>query len=133
MSKPTDTVLAFIAAHYEWDRAALRRHESLSLRSPEREAASDEIEAEYHELVRKFCVPTVVPQGVSYGGNPSHEPNREMVESVEVRGNSATVCTQITDQDGFKSSYEYHMQQLNGDWKIASLLVICGDEKLECL
>jgi hypothetical protein len=131
MHSPERTVFDFIRAYQAWnDRANERAQRSGGGSTVDREAAAN---AEYDDLVARFCAPFVVRQAVSYGDDSMHHPDRETTESVAVSGTEATVRTRHLGRYDFVSEYEYRLVQVAGEWRIASLLYVDEDGSYECL
>lgn len=132
MDTPERTVSAFIQAYQAWnDRANDRSKPSRGSGTIDQEAlaaANDE----YDELVVRFCAPFVVRQAISYGDESMHDLAREMIESVAVSGQEATVRTKHMGLHDFESDYEYRLVQVGEEWRIASLLYIDEDGGFEC-
>lgn len=84
-------------------------------------------------MVARFCATSVVPQGISFGDDPMHDPDHESIESVATLGREATVRTRHVGRYGFESEYEYRLVQESGEWRIASLLYTDEDGQYECL
>src|SRR5580658_10167605 len=131
MSTPEETVRAFILAYHEWnDRTNDRDKRTRSPGSVDLNALAA-ANAEYDELVARFCSPTVVRQGVSFGDESMHNPDCETIESVALSGRKATVRTRHVGQFEFISDYEYQLVEEAGEWRIASLLYIDDDGQYE--
>jgi hypothetical protein len=90
-------------------------------------------EAEYDELVSRFCVAAVIRQSISFGDDPMHDPNGESVESVSEAAGGTVVRTRHVSLHGFVSEYEYRLVREAGGWKIASVLYLDADGGYECL
>jgi hypothetical protein len=134
MNTPSEAVLAFIAAHHAWEAAANARIRSLpGSNSPEHQSAIEVASREYSELVSRFCATSVKTQGVCYGDDGMHHPERETVESLSVAGQLAIVRTKHVGLRDFVSEYEYHLVQESAEWRVASLLYVDQDGKYECL
>jgi hypothetical protein len=88
---------------------------------------------EYRELISRFCTASVEPQGITFGDEGMHDPEREIVESVSIAGQSAIVRTKHVGLHDFVSVYEYHLVQEADEWRVASLLYVDEEGKYECL
>ena len=133
METPSQRVRAFIEAYHAWNAAANESCKSLSPGSTEYEAAMAVAGREYDELVSRFCAPSVVRQGISFGGDPMHHPNCETIESESINGQTAVVRKRHVGLYSFVSDYEYHLVQAAGQWLIGSLLYLDQDGNYECL
>jgi hypothetical protein len=128
MQSPEDTVRAFQSAHHVWETNANSRCSTVDDLT-----ALTMARREYQELIARFCVATVSPQGMSFGDDPMHDPNREPIESTEIDGQSAIVRTRHIGLYDFASDYEYHLVKNGKGWRITSILYVTGDGKYECL
>jgi hypothetical protein len=90
-------------------------------------------EAEYEELVSRFCTSAVVRQNISFGDDPMHDPNRESVGAVSETADAAVVRTRHVGLLDFISEYEYRLLQEPHGWRIASVLYLDADGGYECL
>jgi hypothetical protein len=88
---------------------------------------------QYDDLIARFCADSVKRQGISYGDDPMHDPEKESIESVSLSGQTAIVRTRRIGRCNFVADNEYHPAQQSGEWRIASLLYVDKDEKYECL
>lgn len=133
MHTPEQIVTAFIRAYHTWnDRANERAKPSRGTSTLDRDAVAA-ANAEYDELVARFCAPSVVRQGISYGDDSMHHPDRETIESVAMSGREAAVRTRHVGLYDFVSDYEYRLVLGGGEWRIASLLYIDENGGYECL
>lgn len=129
MDTPEQTVRAFIHAYHTWNDRANDRSKSVRGNA----TVDQEASAEYEKLVAQLCASSVVPQGISYGDDSMHDPERETIESVAVSGREATVCTKHLGLYDFVSDYEYRLVLVDKEWRIASLRYIDEDGGYECL
>lgn len=126
-------VRSFIAAHFAWEVRANERARPLPLASAEYRAAVVLAESEYEDLVSRLCAASVVRQNISFGDDPTHDPDREFVESVSESGGGAVVRTRQVGRHDFVSEYEYHLVLEESGWRIASVLYLDQGRKYECL
>jgi hypothetical protein len=133
MHTPEQTVSAFIRAYHAWnDRANESAKSSRGSGTIDAEAIAAAA-AEYGELVARFCAPSVVRQAISYGDESAHHPDLEAIESVAVSGREATVRTRHVGLHDFVSEYEYRLAQMDGEWRITSLMYLDEGGGSECL
>lgn len=76
----------------------------------------DEAEAEYAELLRRYCRLGFRCQNIAFGSHSSHDPRTEMIREVAVNGSHATVRTVSIDEFGFEAEYEYLLACDDGQW-----------------
>jgi hypothetical protein len=133
MNTPSQTVRAFIRAHYAWNAVANERSKALQPGSRAYQDAMQAAKREYAGLVSQLCAPSVVPQGISFGDDPMHHPDHETIESESMSGHAAVVQTRNIGLYEFVSDYEYHLVLTGGEWRIASLLYVDQDGKYESL
>ena len=134
MNFPEETVKLFIREYFNWNERAnsLRKSHSFQGRLPE--ATIVKIRHEYLEIIDRFCTETVKPQPVSYGDDPMHSPDLELIKSIENDGKKAVVKTEYTEATfNFKSDYEYYLCHCDNQWKIESILYVDRENKYECL
>jgi hypothetical protein len=133
MDTPAKAVRSFIEAHTAWEVRANERAKTLLAGSEAYQVAVELAEAEYEEMLSRLCAPSVVRQGISFGGDPMHHPERETIESASVTGDLATVLTRHAGRHDFVSEYDYHLVRQAGEWRIASVLYLDEDGTHECL
>jgi hypothetical protein len=133
MNSPDEIVRNFIRAHHAWNARANERAKSLCPGSEADNNAYALTEVEYDELVSLFCASSVNRQGIAFGDNPTHDPDKETVESVKRSGSNAVVRTRHIVRHNYVSEHEYHLVQEAGEWRIASVLYLDGCGKYECL
>jgi hypothetical protein len=127
MSKPDEVIRAFIRDFKIWN------DESYEASEKDEELGMDFADQEYDVLINKYCKKTVSPQGVAYGSDSSHCPEREIIVTLTQYNEKAIVITKHTDEDDFVTDYEYHLELVSGDWKLISLKYVDLDSKYECL
>jgi len=124
MESPESSVRAFIEAYYEWNHRSDARS-NLVVGDPEQyDRASATANKEYDQILKRFCVSDVVPQALSYGDNSLHDPNNEVIQSVEIEGSTATIWSRNVRQFGPKVAFRYGLVQDGGQWRIASVLYV---------
>ena len=128
MNTPKQAVLDFINAHNSWEKVANARRGSVGDLTALKIART-----EYRELVSRFCASSVEPQGVTFGDDTMHDPEREVIESVVVTGTSAIVHTKHRGDSDFVSDYEYNLIYVANEWRITSIMYVDADGKYECL
>ncbi|TEW51679.1 hypothetical protein [Psychromonas algicola] len=127
MESPEQLVRSFIVDYKIWN------DESIIIDQRDEIKGMDIAEDNYKLLIEKYCLPSVVPQGVAYASDSAHCLDEEVILQVIIDNNKATVITQHTDADDFISDYEYHLTLTDNGWKLLSLLYVDEDEKLESL
>ncbi len=133
MNEPNSTVLSFIRKYFDWNARSNERCKALANGSVESQQAIATSEMEYAELVSEFCTDSVTPQPISFGDDPMHSPDSEIIKSVDIAGANAVVRTANTGAYNFVSDYEYHLQHVNNQWRIESVLYVDEDGRYECL
>lgn len=133
MNQPETTVKSFILAHSEWNRRSNDRCKKLRPGSIEGQRAIETAKTEYHEIIKRLGSKLAVPQPISFGDDPMHDPDSETIESVAVNDHTATVRTNNKGMFGFVSTYEYRLVKESSEWRISSLLYIDEDGSYECL
>ncbi len=130
---PDECVRLFITAHSAWEARANERAKRSRPGSAEYQTAVAQAEAEYEELVSRFCAAAVVRQNISFGDDTMHDPNRESVEAVSETAGGAVVRTRHVGLHEFVSEYEYRLVREARGWMIASVLYLDADGGYECL
>lgn len=133
MDGPDQCVRLFIAAHSVWERRANERAKKSLLGSAEYQAAVAQAEAEYEELVSRFCAKTVVRQNISFGDDLMHDLDRESIGEVSEIVGGAVVRTRHVGLHDFVSEYEYRLVREANEWRIASVIYLNADGGYECL
>ncbi len=133
MDGPEQCVRLFIAAHSAWEARANERAKRSRFWSAEYEAAVAQAEAEYDELLSRFCAAAVVRQNVSFGDDPMHDSIRESVGAVSETAGGAVVRTRHVGLHDYVSEYEYHLVREADGWRISSILYLDADGEYDCL
>jgi hypothetical protein len=133
MNTPAEIVISFVKAHFAWNVSANELSKALTPGSSADEAAMEVAKAEYDDLISRFCANSVNRQGIAFGDDPTHHPDRETIKSVSVSDQRAIVRTRSISPNGLASNYEYHLVRESGEWRIASLLYVDRDGRHECL
>lgn len=133
MNKPETTVESFIYDHAEWNRRSNDRCKALRPGSAEEQLAMEAAKFEYNAIIQRLGSKTVVPQPISFGDNPMHEPKRESIVSVDIDQVTATVRTRHIGMFDLVSNYEYRLIKESNEWRIASLQYVDEDGSYECL
>lgn len=133
MVTPEQIVRDFIQAYADWNDRANDRARLTWGNASDEQMAMVAAGAEYDELLARFCAPSVVRQGISYGDESMHHPDRETVESVVASAQEALVRTRHVGLYGFVSDYTYRLVREADEWRIASLLYTTEDGQYECL
>jgi len=128
---PETIVQSFIADHYAWNSKANAR-----TRQTNSASAMKASEREYEELIKKYCRPGFKSQPISYGDEPFHDPNSEIIRSTKNTGAKAIVRTTHTRKASygtFVSNFEYHLSKIGDRWYLDSVLYVDADGKYESL
>lgn len=130
---PEDVVMAFIRAHFGWESAAFRRS-SRSKGDETHLASINETKREYAKLISAYCAASVKPQPCAFGHPPQHDPKRETIDSVTVRGSRAVVRTKCRRPDSsFVVDYDYRLVNEKNGWRVKSLAYVDAAGRWECL
>ncbi|MFN3153012.1 DUF6882 domain-containing protein [Bremerella sp.] len=116
------TMMGFITDMHDWEVEADKNSDD-----------RDEIRNARAVLIEKWCVPNMKTQGLSYGSDPSHHPQREELVSVAANGPQCRVITKLSKSSGFNVDYEYHLRQIDGAWRIENFYYVDEDEKFPML
>ena len=79
------------------------------------------IDAEYTELLDRYCRPGFRGKNVAFGSPPMHDPKTETIREVIIHNSEAVLKTTNTDDGGFQSDYEYSLSFDNGRWFLEGL------------
>ena len=80
MNTPDQAVRAFIGACHVWNSRANERSKAARHNASAKQKSMTAAWAEYGELISRFCAASVMPQGISFGDDPMHQPDRETIE-----------------------------------------------------
>ena len=133
MSEPNSVVMSFIREYFDWNARSNDRCNTPAKGSLDWQQAIALSETEYADMISEFCTESVTPQSISFGDDPMHAPDSEIITSVDVNGAKAMVRTANTGAHKIVSDYEYHLQCVNDIWRIESVLFVDEDGKYECL
>jgi hypothetical protein len=121
---PEALVREFLRDFEVWNARAVERDAAAS----DKIAAMDEAEDEYGDLLVKFCLPEFSGQLISYGTQSTHIAT-EAIVGVVIQGDKAVVKTGYTDENDFRSDYEYHAQYQDGRWYLLEAFYVDEDGK----
>lgn len=125
MNTPESVVLAFMADYTEWNRRAFARMDA--------DPGGAIAQAEYGELLRKYCRPGVTGKLAAFGSESSHDPAREAITSVATRGTTSVVKTRLTKPYNLFTDYEYHLTFADGRWYLDEVYFVDREGKWESL
>ena len=133
MSTPEQTVRDFIAAYYSWNENA-NEMARLARKSGQKTGAIIPLaQQDYDRIIDRFYATGVVAQGISFGNDAMHHPERESLESTSIEDSTAIIRTRHVSQYNMESIYEYHLENESGEWKLRSLLYMDDEGSYECL
>jgi hypothetical protein len=113
---PESIVRSFIADYCRWsDRA-----NALTANDSSRETL-ELIDAEYTELLDRYCRPGFRGKNVAFASPSMHNPKTETIREVIIDNSEAVVKTTDIDEDGFESDYAYSFSLDNGRWFLEGL------------
>ncbi len=129
MVDPESLVRRFIEDYRAWnDRSQLRCEQD---DSPE---AFEAAEAEYADLLNRYCRPGFAGEPIAFGSTSNHHPATERVLSVNNDAGRCVVTTLNSDATGFEARYEYSLVFENDRWYLQALdYVDAGGERLPSL
>jgi hypothetical protein len=130
MRAPEAVVKDFIADYCQWnDRWYARckgNEHSLKLLA--------ESQAEYADLLSRYCRPGFKGQPAASFGTPSdHRPDTEIIKEIILNGSHAVVRTTETDPIGIKSDYEYSLTFDDGRWFLEAVEYIDEEGRFSTL
>ena len=88
MHSPEQIVRDFIRAYSAWNERANERCREARERGEPQQVALITAERDYRTLIAQFCAPSVVPQGIAFGSESTHHPDRESLKSADVSANA---------------------------------------------
>lgn len=118
------TVTGFIKALHDWEVEAYALSEK---------GDRDTVRLSYKSVIQQWCCPDVVPQGCSYGNDPSHHPEREQLIAVCFGASGCVVKTKHISSSGFASDYEYHLRRDGDRWLIENLMYVDDEDSYPSL
>lgn len=122
IADPESLVKRFIEDYRAWnDRSHLRCEQD---DSPQ---ALETAEADYADLLKRYCRPGFTGEPIAFGSTSSHHPDTERVLSVTSDGPRCVVMTLNRDATGFQARYEYSLICENERWYLEALDYIDAD------
>jgi hypothetical protein len=119
MQDPKSIVRSFITDYCRWsDRANARCGKDPSWKSFE------VVDAEYTELLTRYCRPGFRGKNVAFASPSMHDPNTETIREVIINNSQAVVRTTNADGSGFETDYEYSLRLDTGRWFIEGVDLI---------
>jgi hypothetical protein len=127
MQEPDSIVKSFIADYYRWSEQA---NELKTLHSMEGMRKAD---AEYTELLSRYCRPDIDRLLIAFGSPSVHDPETELIIDITVVGNRGIVKTTNTDRSGFQADYEYLFIFSGERWFLEALDYVTDEGRYPCL
>jgi hypothetical protein len=130
---PEEIVNSYIQAYFDWNNRSDART-NLVVGDEEKYGRSMKVATdEYQQILNRLCVKSTVTYSTNFGNNPLHDPKSETIESVDIQGTTALVRTRDIRKFGPLVSYEYHLVQEDGQWRICKLLYVDDISADDCL
>ena len=122
LNTPSKLTIEFIKDYKKWNDLAY----SLNQNGKEYEI----IEKEYKKIISKYCLEGKIHQGISFGSDSNHCPEREKIKT-----DKAIITTKFKDKmfDYLESDYEYHYIKVNDKWYLEEIYLIDEEGKYEGL
>jgi|GEM_PF-2063789 len=130
---PEETVHSYIQAYFDWNNRSDARTNLVIDDDVKYKLSMKVATDEYQQILDRLCVNRTVTYTTNFGDNPLHDPKSETIESVDVRGMTALVRTRDVYKFGPLVSYEYHLVQEEGQWRISKLLYVDEIGADDCL
>jgi hypothetical protein len=127
MKDPESIVKAFVADYCRWND---RANELCAHMSIESLAQAD---AEYTDLLSRYCRPDLHRQKIAFSSSSSHSPQTEEIREATVNEGRAIVKTTNKDHSGFESDYEYLFSFVEGRWLLEALDYVNEEGRYPCL
>ena len=126
---PESVVLYFIAAMHQWE---LDSHTSRRAVRDSGDPASYQpnVAAAMADVFSQFCTPKPRPNGrnASFQNPPEYDPAHESIQSSEIHGSTASVCT---NRDAVLGGlFRYTLKRIDSRWLIDTLKQ-CNDDGSE--
>lgn len=95
----------------------------------------ENIEKEYKKIISKYCQLGKIHQGISFGSDSNHCPEKEKISKEIIKKNSAIIKTKFKDQkNSFRDAdYEYHFIKIENNWFLEEVYLVDEDRKYEGL
>ena len=128
MNDPESLVRAFIGDYCRWSVRA----DELCATYPFIEAM-EQADAEYTELLSRYCRADVYRQNIAFGSPPIHAPETEQIRSTTIDSDRAIVKTTNTAHSGFEADYEYLFVLIGDRWFLEAIDYVTDEGRYPCL
>ncbi|NHM03746.1 hypothetical protein [Flavobacterium celericrescens] len=127
LNTPSKLTIEFIKDYKKWNDLAY----GLNQNGKE----YDIIEKEYKKIISKYCLEGKIHQGISFGSDSNHCPEREKIIKEDIKTDRAIIITKFKDKvfDYLESDYEYHYIKVNEKWFLEEIYLIDEEGKYEGL
>lgn len=124
----TSALTEFIAAMHGWEVEAMRVREETDF-----ESAHRLISDAYELLLKTHCTDSGPRQGMAYGSDPSHDPERERIVGGIRQGDIWVLRTSQASEYGGETIHEYELINVDQRWLINQVFYVDDEGRWESL
>ena len=124
---PSKLTIEFIKDYKKWNDYAYNLSQTKN--------NDENIEKEYKKIISKYCQLGKIHQGISFGSDSNHCPEKEKISKEIIKKNSAIIKTKFKDPKNsfLDAEYEYHFIKIENNWFLEEVYLIDEDGKYEGL
>ncbi len=124
---PSKLTIEFIKDYKKWNDYAYNLSQTKN--------NDENIEKEYKKIISKYCQLGKIHQGISFGSDSNHCPEKEKISKEIIKTNSAIIKTKFKDpKNSFRDAdYEYHFIKIENNWFLEEVYLVDEDGKYEGL
>ena len=124
---PSKLTIEFIKDYKKWNDYAYNLSQTKN--------NDENIEKEYKKIISKYCQLGKIHQGISFGSDSNHCPEKEKISKEIIKTNSAIIKTKFKDPKNsfLDAEYEYHFIKIENNWFLEEVYLIDEDGKYEGL
>lgn len=124
---PSKLTIEFIKDYKKWNDYAYNLSQTKN--------NDENIEKEYKKIISKYCQLGKIHQGISFGSDSNHCPEKEKISKEIIKKNSAIIKTKFKDPKNsfLDAEYEYHFIKIENNWFLEEVYLVDEDGKYEGL
>ena len=124
---PSKLTIEFIKDYKKWNDYAYNLSQTKN--------NDENIEKEYKKIISKYCQLGKIHQGISFGSDSNHCPEKEKISKEIIKKNSAIIKTKFKDPKNsfLDAEYEYHFIKIENNWFLEEVFLVDKEGKYEGL
>jgi hypothetical protein len=130
LASPEKLTLEYIKDFKKWNDYAYK------IENENQPNAQWNYEKAYDDIILKYCRETLKYQGLAFGSESRHDPEREKIINSEILNGKAVITTKhkrIVANTDLSNIYEYRFELENNRWYLTSVVVVIDGERYEGL